>query len=98
MAKLQRTDIIKLAELSALQLSDTEVDRLLTDLQNLVSYVDQLNEVALNELQPSVKNQNIFRDDVAIPTSSEPLLAQAPERFQDYFVVPKVIDSTKDAQ
>ncbi len=98
MAKLQRSDILKLAELSALSLSNTEADALLTDLQNIISYVDQLNEVALDTHQTAVKNQNIFREDVAHATDSTPLLAQAPDRFDDYFVVPKVVDSSKDAQ
>ncbi|MDQ5941141.1 MAG: aspartyl-tRNA(Asn)/glutamyl-tRNA(Gln) amidotransferase subunit [Candidatus Dependentiae bacterium] len=98
MAKLQRNDILKLAELSALSLSNTEADALLTDLQNIISYVGQLNEVELNTHQTAVKNQNVFREDVAHSTDSTPLLAQAPDRFDDYFVVPKVVDSSKDAQ
>lgn len=98
MAQLQRNDIRKLAELSALTLSDAEVDTLLADLQNLVSYVDQLNTVALTEKAEEVKNENVFREDIASRTDSEPLLSQAPERLQDYFVVPKIVDQTKDAQ
>jgi len=98
MAKLERADILKLAELSALTLSEKEAAALLIDLQNIISYVDQLNEVALNHHQPSPKNTNIFREDVARVTDSTPLLAQAPDRFEDYFVVPKIVDSSKDAQ
>lgn len=98
MAKLERTDILKLAELSALTLSEKEIDTLLSDLQNIISYVDQLGEVVLNNNQPSTKNQNIFREDQAQTTDSAPLLAQAPERFGDYFVVPKIVDSSKDAE
>ncbi len=98
MAQLQRNDIIKLAELSALKLSQTEVDSLLTDLQNLISYVDQLNTAALGIEQEPLKNSNVFRDDVPEASFYQPLLAQAPERTEDYFVVPKIVDQTKDAQ
>ena len=98
MAQLNLSDIRKLAELSALKLSDAEAETLLSDLQNLVSYVDQLNNVALTGKAEEYKNENITRQDIAIKPESEPLLAQAPERFQDYFVVPKIVDQTKDAQ
>jgi len=98
MAQLTRTDIIKLAELSALRLSEDEITTLLSDLQNIISYVDQLNTVVLHGQLQESKSENIVRADKSIPQESEPLLMQAPERFQDYFVVPKIVDQTKDAQ
>jgi aspartyl-tRNA(Asn)/glutamyl-tRNA(Gln) amidotransferase subunit C len=97
MAQLKKEDILKLADLSAVKLSDAEVDLLLHDLQNLISYVDELNTVQLSAYQHTGKNTNVFRDDEVITQNSAPLLAQAPESFDTYFVVPKVVDSTKDA-
>jgi len=98
MAQLQRADILKLAHLSSLRLSDTEADALLSDLQNIISYVDQLNSVTLEQESSARKNHNVFREDVAQSTDSTPLIAQAPDRDGNYFVVPQVIDSSKDAQ
>ncbi len=97
MAQLHKDDIIKLAELSALKLSEAEVAALLTDLQNLISYVDELNTVSLTAHSAHTRNHNVFREDTACHQDSHPLLAQAPDQFETYFVVPKVVDSTKDA-
>lgn len=97
MAQLKKEDILKLADLSAVKLSDAEADSLLYDLQNLISYVDELNTVQLSAYQHTSKNSNVFRDDEVITQNSAPLLAQSPESFDTYFVVPKVVDSTKDA-
>ena len=98
MTLLRTADVLKLAELSSLKLSPQEAEALLIDLQNIISYVDQLNTVALTPQTEPVKNCNVFRQDMVQQQSSAPLMAQAPEREDTYFVVPKVVDSSKDAQ
>ena len=40
-----------------------------------------------------LKNSNIERDDIVIPCNPEPILAQAPEREGDFFVVPVIIEN-----
>jgi len=95
MAQLQRSDIMKLAELSCLKLSDQEIDTLLTDLQKLISYVDQLSDAHATAQAPTHKATNVMRPDHIEPFPADVVLAQAPERFEHYFVVPKVLDTTK---
>ncbi|MBM3887252.1 aspartyl/glutamyl-tRNA amidotransferase subunit C, partial [Candidatus Dependentiae bacterium] len=40
-------------------------------------------------------NQNIFREDVAVQQPSQFLLAQAPKRKDQYFVVPQILEQNK---
>jgi aspartyl/glutamyl-tRNA(Asn/Gln) amidotransferase C subunit len=98
MTKLQKSDIFKLAELSALTLSDSEAESLLIDLQNIISYVDQINTVALTEYHKHSQSTNHTRPDFATPYAGANLVAQAPEHSDSYFIVPKIVDSSKDAQ
>jgi len=92
MAKLSRSEIINLAEISALKLSDTEVDNLLKDIQTLIDYTDELNAVSLGEECKATRSINVLRDDVARPHKESAPLMQAPEKDGDYFVVPKIIN------
>ena len=98
MTHLQKADIIRLAELSSLTFSDKETDALLIDLQNILQYVDQLNGITLTEQPAPVSNSNVFRADAARTEPCLNLITQAPEHQETYFVVPKVVDSSKDAQ
>jgi Asp-tRNA(Asn)/Glu-tRNA(Gln) amidotransferase C subunit len=45
--------------------------------------------------EPPVKNVNVFREDVIVQTDPEPILAQAPEREGNYFVVPRILESNE---
>jgi len=84
--------------LSSLTLSDSEAESLLTDLQNIISYVDQLNTVALTEHHKHSQSTNNTRPDCAVPYAGASLIAQAAEHSDSYFIVPKIVDSSKDAQ
>jgi aspartyl-tRNA(Asn)/glutamyl-tRNA(Gln) amidotransferase subunit C len=66
MAKLTREDVLKLAQLARLQLSDDEVERYRSELSEILQYVEQLQDVDVSELQPT--NQvtgltNVMRED-----------------------------------
>jgi len=92
MATISREELLKIATLSALKLSEEEIPVLLKDLTTLIDYTDQLNNVTLGREINPVRNVNIFREDVAHPLRSQEILSQAPEREETYFVVPKIID------
>lgn len=51
--KLTRDDIIKLAKLSRLQLSEDEVQKYQTELSSILEYVEQLDAVDVSGLQPT---------------------------------------------
>ena len=98
MAELHRDELFRLAELTALKLSDQEADDLLVDLRNLINYTDELMAVDLKPERPVIGAVNVLRSDAIAPsnTSSE-LLAQAPQTDDAYFVVPQIIDDKESA-
>jgi aspartyl-tRNA(Asn)/glutamyl-tRNA(Gln) amidotransferase subunit C len=66
MSKLTREDVLKLAQLARLELSDAEVEELSGELSDILQYVEQLSSVDVKGLKPT--NQvtgltNVTRDD-----------------------------------
>src|SRR4051812_44132427 len=66
MSKLTREDVLKLARLARLQLSDEEVEEYSSELSQILEYVEQLGTVDVTGLQPT--NQitgltNVMRPD-----------------------------------
>jgi len=53
MSKLSREDVLKLAVLSKLRLSDEEVENLRTELSEILNYVEQLDDVDTTGLEPT---------------------------------------------
>jgi aspartyl-tRNA(Asn)/glutamyl-tRNA(Gln) amidotransferase subunit C len=76
MAKLTREDILKLAKLARLALTDDEVIEYQTELEAILQYVEQLQAVDVSGLAPT--NQvtglkNVMRKDVEINYGYQPL-------------------------
>ncbi|MFH0983866.1 MAG: Asp-tRNA(Asn)/Glu-tRNA(Gln) amidotransferase subunit GatC [Planctomycetota bacterium] len=94
--KIDENLVRHVALLSRLKLSDEEIIRLAGELSAIVSYMDQLNELDTTEVPPmahALPVVNIFRDDVAMPSPGvEVILANAPQRQDGFFRVPKVLD------
>lgn len=53
MSKLSRDDVLKLARLARLELTDEEVERYSTELSEILQYVEQLSSVDVQGLQPT---------------------------------------------
>ena len=53
MSKLTREDVLKLAQLARLDLSDEEVDEFSTELSDILQYVEQLSSVDVTGLKPT---------------------------------------------
>ncbi len=94
MTKISREEIVKIAAISSLDLHEDEIHPLIEQLGQVLSYAQGVTEFAADIQEPSTKNINVFREDVVIRTEPEPILAQAPEREEHYFVVPMVLESS----
>ncbi len=85
----------KLATLSRLRFSETEKAAIRNDLQNMISFVDKLNELDTTGIEPLLHmsdNVNVLREDVVKGSiSREEGLKNAPLHDDVYFKVPKVI-------
>lgn len=79
--------------MSKIHLQASEVEQLAEQLEAVLNYASGLQEIArVHSVTPALpKNSNVMRPDVVVKTDSAPLLAQAPEREDNYFVVPKIL-------
>lgn len=94
---LSQEQVRHVAKLARLNLDSKEIEQFSHDLTRIIDYIDQLSEVDTSGLGDgssdiTTKSQNVFREDKICPSlSSEKALANAPERDEEYFHVPKVI-------
>ena len=90
-----RKDVEHIAELARLKFSEQELNSFTDQLNEILTYVDKLNELDTENVQPllhPVEGENVFRDDIIKPgVSREEALKNAPERSEEFFKVPKVI-------
>jgi len=84
---------LKIAEISHISLRDDEIEPMIQHLQGVLSYAERVQEIAADIEEPSTKNVNVFREDVVVKTDSEAILCQAPEREENFFVVPAIIEN-----
>lgn len=93
MVTFNREELLKLARLSSLHLEESEIDTYVERLSAILGYVKQLQEVSTTHETGQVRNINVFREDnVVVCNRTEEMLAQAPEREDHYFSVPKILD------
>ncbi|HHE31257.1 MAG TPA: Asp-tRNA(Asn)/Glu-tRNA(Gln) amidotransferase subunit GatC [Chlorobaculum parvum] len=88
-------DVAYIAELARLKFTDAEQERMTDELNTILHYVDKLNEVDTEGVEPlnTIHDQiNVLRADVEHqPLSNEEALKNAPDRQDRFFKVPKVI-------
>ncbi len=89
----------KLARLSKLRFSDAEKAAIKNDLQQMIGFVEKLNELNLEGVEPLLhlsEEVNVLRDDeVKGSITREAALQNAPLHDNQFFKVPKVIKNPK---
>lgn len=97
-AELSRDDVVKVAKLSRLKLSDLELETFTSQLGRVLEYVDILNEVDTDAVEPmahAVEQSNVLRDDIARPSlPREAALSNAPKTDGRFFQVPAILESS----
>lgn len=96
MAKLSRDAVLKLAHLSRLKLTDEEVERFRNELSEILTYVEQLEKVDTEGLEPTYQTTGlttVTRQDKEIDYQAKPqdLLKQAAVKDGQY-KVKRVLD------
>ena len=94
--KITPAEVRRVAALARLALTAAEEDRLVRELDNILQHIAKLNEIDTSEIEPfthGVKSVNAFRRDAATnPSRPEALLANAPDKDNTFFKVPKIIE------
>ena len=95
MASLTRSDVEHVAHLARLGLTEEELARLEGQLNHILDQYAKLAELDTDAIPPTaqvIELENILREDVAMPSlGAEAILANAPERDGDFFVVPAIL-------
>ncbi|MBD0334738.1 MAG: Asp-tRNA(Asn)/Glu-tRNA(Gln) amidotransferase subunit GatC [Cyanobacteria bacterium Co-bin13] len=86
----------KVALLARLDLSPEEEQQFTGQLSSILEYFEQLNELDTENVEPTtraIELNNITRPDELKPFEGrQEILSCAPEREEDYFKVPKILD------
>jgi aspartyl-tRNA(Asn)/glutamyl-tRNA(Gln) amidotransferase subunit C len=94
--KLTREDVRQVALLARLRLTADEEERLTAQLDEILRYMEQLNQLDTANVEPfthAVEAVNALREDkITNSPNAEALLANAPERDGTFFKVPKVLE------
>ena len=93
---ITREDVLHLAELSDISLSEEQIEPLIRDLGNIVNYFSQLDELNTEDVEPTYQcfdMQNVWREDniVDFEAKRDDLLALTVESEDNQIKVPKVL-------
>tara|TARA_B110000014_G_scaffold244080_1_gene214966 strand:+ start:705 stop:992 length:288 start_codon:yes stop_codon:yes gene_type:complete len=94
--KIDKNTTLKIAKLSRIKIDDAEIEELSKQLSAIVDWVEQLNEVNTENVEPlsnvSMAKLPLRKDIENIKDNSKDVLFNAPDKLENYFAVPKVIE------
>ncbi|MBP6063591.1 MAG: Asp-tRNA(Asn)/Glu-tRNA(Gln) amidotransferase subunit GatC [Fusobacteriaceae bacterium] len=92
---LTKEEVLKIAKLSRLEFMDEEIVKFQEDLNNIFNYIDELNEVDTQSVEPLVQvnhMMNNFREDLVKPSlTQEEAMLNSPSKVDGMLIVPKVV-------
>ena len=92
---LTRVEVEKVSLLARLKLTEVELETLTAQLGQVVEYIELLNELETDEVEPmahAVQISNVFRDDEPRPSFDRAqMLANAPHTDGEFYLVPAVL-------
>ena len=94
--KMSREEVLHIARLARLGLSDAEIDKMSEQLSHILESFEVLQEVDTENVKPtaqSINLQNVFSEDIVKPSlPPEEILANAPHREGEFFRVRAVLE------
>lgn len=90
-------DVEKIANLAKLKFTEEEKIKLQGEMNEVLGYIDTINQIpGLDDVKPLENindTENVFREDVSeVCLTKEEALKNAPEKTENFFKVPKVLD------
>ena len=93
---IDKNQVKKVAKLSRISLEDNKIDSLSKDLDSILTFVERLNELDTKEIKTlksitgkTLEARSDIVDDGKIKND---ILKNSPEKNEDFFIVPKVIE------
>jgi aspartyl-tRNA(Asn)/glutamyl-tRNA(Gln) amidotransferase subunit C len=96
-SKLSREDVLRVADLARLELTEDEIARFTRQLADVLAYAEDVQQADTSGIPPTshpLANETAWRDDAPVPSlDREESLARAPQadRAAGLFKVPKVL-------
>lgn len=94
--KITLKEVDQVAKLARLELSPEDREKFTNQLNDILVYMEKLNELDLSEIKPTshvLSIENIFREDISqTPLEIEESLANAPKREGFFYQIPKIIE------
>jgi len=93
---INKETVKKISKLARISVSDQQASMLEKNLNSILSFVNQLNELNTEKIKPisTISSQKlIMRDDeVKVLNQKEDILKNAPVKNSSYYIVPKVVE------
>lgn len=96
MDKLSREEVLHVADLGKLDLSDEEIDKFSYQLKSLFNEIDKINDININVeegiFSPSDNKCELFSDEYTVFEKPQELIDNAPEKLENFIEVAGVFD------
>ena len=93
---MDKKTVTTISYLSRLKIDDEKEKKIVEDLDNIIKFVDQLNDVDTSDIEPLTnpleKTAKTRNDEVTAKNLKKELLEVAPSANEDYFLVPRVVE------
>lgn len=101
MADLTKDDVLHVAILAKLDLTDSEVEKFLPQLSSVINHFAELNKVNVSDTEPTHQTtglKNVFRNDETKVNSlnQDKALSGTDETYNGYFKVPAILEGRTD--
>ncbi len=93
--KVSKEEILHIANLASLNIKEEEIEKYRENLQEILQFAEVVNQVNVEELAETIGEENKFnafrKDEIKDFENKEGIMANAPEKVQNMFKVPKVV-------
>ncbi len=92
---LTKEEVLKVAHLARLEFKEEEIEKFRGDLNNILSFIEKLQEVDTDGVEPMYQVNNLSnvlrKDEIKESLDKEEALKNAPQKDDGMFIVPKVV-------
>jgi len=93
---IDKDKIKHISKLARISVDDKKIDSLTKDLSSIFKFIEQLNQLDTDKVKPltSILNEPLRsrKDEINDGKIREEILENSPEKNEEFFVVPKVIE------
>ena len=93
---IDKNTVKHISKLARISLDDEKIDSLSKDLSSIIKFIEKLNELKTDETKPltSIINASLKprKDEIKDGKIRDQILKNSPEKNEEFFVVPKVIE------